>query len=252
MSPSIDYLILGKGYTGRVLEKLLMQDHPRAKLRSTNRRGKDQSIAFDIQEMSTWNQVPEARTVFWTFACEDLDAAKNFFYARLQNTERLIVISSTGFFVHAEDSLVNETTPVDLENKRVQVEEWLRRQGACVIHAAGIYGPQRNPLDWYRRGMIKNLNKWINLIHVEDLVRILVAAADKPECRSMRLIAADSHPLLWIDIARRWLDPQLGTPPPPRVGKRIDASRSLSLLNIKLRYPRLDTALTELGEAEKI
>ncbi len=252
MSAHEKYLILGRGYTGRVLEKRLREKIPSATLQSTNRRGTEHAIAFDLLEPATWNQVPQSPTVFWTFACDNLEAAKNFFDSRLQNTERLVVISSTGFFVHQDDFTVNESTAVDLENPRVQVEEWLRLQGACIIHAAGIYGPQRNPLDWYRRGMIRNLNKWLNLIHVQDLSRILIAAAEHKELQSMRLIAADSHPLLWTDIARQWIDASLPLSSGPRAGKRVDASRTLDLLKLQLQYPSLEAGLLELGERPKI
>lgn len=252
MNAHKNYLILGRGYTGRVLEKMLREKLPSATVISTNRSGSAQAITFDLLEPSTWNQVPQSHTVFWTFACENLEMAKNFFYSRFQNTERLIVISSTGFFIHRDDSIVNESMAVDFENPRVQVEEWLRLQGACILHAAGIYGPQRNPLDWYRRGMIRNLHKWLNLIHVQDLSRILIAASEQTKLQSMRLIAADSHPLLWIDIVRRWIDPHLALPSGPRVGKKIDASRTLDLLELQLQYPSLEAGLLDLGERPKI
>ena len=37
---------------------------------------------------------------------------------------------------------------------------------------AGIWGEDRQPENWFKKGRIKNGNKYLNLIHITDIVRI--------------------------------------------------------------------------------
>ena len=79
---------------------------------------------------------------------------------------------------------IDESAPIDLTKPRVQGEEYLRNEhGAIVLRVAGIYGPGRNPLDWIRQGRVGPSRKYVNLIHVEDLAAICLAALEKGETR---------------------------------------------------------------------
>ena len=72
---------------------------------------------------------------------------------------------------------IDETAPIDYTKPRVQGEEFLRTEcGAIVLRVAGIYGPGRHPYDWITSGRVGLSDKYVNLIHVEDLAAICKAA----------------------------------------------------------------------------
>ncbi len=233
----IDYLILGCGYTGEFLKSYVAEKSPQSSVQFTNRVAKGSGLSFKLSDASTWTSLPDCRNLVWLFAAEDLEATKNFWNHARSRFEKTLVVSSTGFFEADEDSVVTEKSPLQWSLPRVQCEEYLRDHGASIIHAAGIYGPKRNPLDWYQRGLIKNLNKWLNLVHVEDLAQFIWHGSFYA-APSMRYIASDGSPRLWTEILSRALPSEtLPESLPARIGKRIDNSFSRTALKVDLKYP---------------
>ena len=84
----------------------------------------------------------------------------------------------------------------------MQGEEFLRTEcGAIVLRVAGIYGPGRHPYDWIKTGRVTVSDKYVNLIHVEDLAAISRAAL---ACGASGAVYnfSDGIPRTWNEIAR--------------------------------------------------
>jgi nucleoside-diphosphate-sugar epimerase len=171
-------IILGKGYVGKVLAEHLPEAY------CTRRKKTHPGIlAFDLEVKSTWNAIPkDLDNVIWTFPATPIEMVKEFYEAKLFNCKNIIVLGSTSrYIVKREKSLVDETNPFDSTILRVQGEEFLREQGATLLVLAGIYGPDREPVSWLYKGLIRNPRKLLNLIHVDDIVTIVKHFISSPE-----------------------------------------------------------------------
>jgi nucleoside-diphosphate-sugar epimerase len=99
---------------------------------------------------------------------------------------RVLYISTTGVYGSARGDWVDEATPPDPHREggkaSLAAEEVLRRHSlgrrSAILRLAGIYGPGRIPyLDQLRAGEPLSVPTagWLNLIHVDDAARIVVA-----------------------------------------------------------------------------
>jgi nucleoside-diphosphate-sugar epimerase len=102
------------------------------------------------------------------------------------NVRRAIYVSTTGVYGPAEGEWVDESTPphpqrdggrASLAAEQVLANHHLGRRSA-ILRLAGIYGPGRVPyLEKLRAGepLPVPIAGWLNLIHVDDAARIVVA-----------------------------------------------------------------------------
>ncbi|KLN62480.1 epimerase [Kiloniella spongiae] len=195
--------------------------------------------------------------------------------AKCKNLEWVGYLSTTGVYgnrdggVVFEDDSLNPSSP--RSEQRIQAEkEWL---GLTEVHGipvhvfrlAGIYGPGRSPLDSLKSGRVKQrIDKpghIFSRIHVEDIANVLDASIKRPRagriynvCDSApeepskvttyasRLLGIDPPPLVAFDQAEMspmartfWLD-----------NKRVDNSRIISELGVKLDYPDYQSGLKSL------
>src|SRR5439155_22291587 len=97
-------------------------------------------------------------------------------------------------------------------------------------------------------------DKWLNLIHVDDGARVILAA--ESHARSTVYNVCDDHP-----VRRRWFyatlarllgaaEPRFATPPadqptppPEKADRRINNRRMKEELGVLLRYPDFDQGL---------
>nr|WP_305909025.1 hypothetical protein [Methylomarinum sp. Ch1-1]MDP4521900.1 hypothetical protein [Methylomarinum sp. Ch1-1]MDP4521927.1 hypothetical protein [Methylomarinum sp. Ch1-1] len=144
--------------------------------------------------------------MIWTFPAAPLEQVQDFYRTKLADVERLFVYASTSCYLAPQgDQWIDESQPLDLARERVAGEEWLRQQGAAILVLAGIYGPNRQPLDWLKKGLIKTPDKRVNLVHVDDIVAITERLLnDQRDARGERFNLADSEALHWRDIARHY------------------------------------------------
>lgn len=241
----IDYLILGSGYTGPFLRNYIQSQEPDSKIYESSRIEDKKEVVFNLQDESTWSNLPHAKKAFLLFAIDDSEIAQKFFDSNIEKLGRLVLCSSTGFFITTfPDQEVTEKTALDLSNKRAAAEESLRLKGAIVVHASGIYGPKRSPVDWLETGRVSPSDKFVNLIHVEDLCQFLYQAvlAGNP---SDRYIASDNHPMRWKDISLKIekdygfeFNTQTNTQT-KRSSKQVRNQKSIEKLNIYLKYPNV-------------
>lgn len=229
--------ILGAGYVGRAL----LARFPDAEVTHRQHAGAPRTHLFDLEDPRTWGNPPlAAHTVIWTFPAAPLARVQQFHQAYLQQAAGLIVLGSTSAYRGDADAgaaaTVDESSPLDLAQPRVQGEEWLRARGATVLQLAGIFGPGREPADWLRSGRIKDGAKLVNLIHVDDIVAVVAQLLAHP-LPGQRLNVANGEPLAWCELARKFqrdgavaadfVLPGSQTAP---FGKRVDVSRLRALL----------------------
>lgn len=173
---------------------------------------------------------------------------------------RVIYISTTGVYGPAGSDWVDELTPPDPQREgghasraaeQVLAAHPLGRRSA-ILRLAGLYGPGRVPhLDKLRAGepLPVPSEGWLNLIHVDDAARVVVAAdawlaslSDEQlaaQGRSHIFCVSDGNPVRRADYyaeAARVLGarPPTFTAPPPESPAAARAAASRRVRNTKM------------------
>ncbi|MFC1745995.1 hypothetical protein ACFL35_18530 [Candidatus Riflebacteria bacterium] len=248
-------LILGRGYTGGFLEELLLAEKKESKVYTT-RRNKG-PIQFLFEQRQTWSQLPDVEATFWTFPAAPPATVKEFYQNNKKKLGKLIVIGSTGHILCSKaGEIVKENSPLDLNQERVQGEEFLRDKGAIIVRAAGIYGPGRDPRRWFERGLLQPGERRLNLVHVEDLCRFLLQALQRGETGA-HYLAADGKPASCSDLFNIWkLDlPEKRMEKPVsgrnRKQKIVDPAWSIKELGIVLKFKDVFAGVDSLEQEHK-
>ncbi len=250
-------LVLGAGYTGRVVLRRLASSSRACVATFRNRLPRagagTEYLHVDLGKPETWRSIPPATGCVWTFPAEPAAQVEAFADVLFREPLRVVVIGTTSSYVPPrEDEPVTEDTPLDPHVPRVPGEEHLRQRGAVIVRAAGIYGPARNPLDWLRRGIASGAEGVVNLIHVEDLASALIAALERAPAGE-QYCASDGTPRRWKEIAL-WAR-ERGFVREPRFGaggrsNAISNKKLLALLRRPLDHPDLYREL-EILEQER-
>ncbi len=186
---------------------------------------------------------------------------------------RMVYISTTGVYGDCGGDRVDETRPphpgADRARRRLHAEQslrdWCEGHGVeCVIlRVAGIYGPDRLPLQRIRQGLplVRTEDApYTNRIHEDDLAQVCAAAMQKPVAGETFNVS-DGKPgnmAEYFDAIARHAD----LPLPPKIplreaaerlspgmlsymreSRRLDNRKMLRLLDIELRYPTLEQGL---------
>jgi nucleoside-diphosphate-sugar epimerase len=177
---------------------------------------------------------------------------------RLPPPEKFIYISSSSVYGQTDGDWVDEvsvTLPQEETGRIVlEAEKVLRqkRPDAVILRFSGIYGPGR----LLRRKTIEagepivgDGSKWLNLIHVEDGARAILAAEEHAQPGRIYNVC-DSHPVqrrdFYAEMARlleapepRFILALEGTPTPPheKGNRRIANKRLREELGVEFRFP---------------
>jgi len=202
--------LLGTGYTGTALSELLVSAG--SSVTSTYRPGSlrpaavKASVAFDLADPSTWSSIPASDATVWVFPAEPPERVRIFLSQVADRLGRIVAIGSSSSYLQAgPDELVSESNAPDLRQPRVQGENILMAAHALVLRSAGIYGPAlgphraRNPLDWLRSGRIASPERFVNLIHVQDLAQCILSALVSSDTAE-DFIVSDGTPRRWKEI----------------------------------------------------
>ncbi len=186
---------------------------------------------------------------------------------------RLVYISTSGVYGDCGGAVVSEETPVNPQTsrakRRVDAEQTLLRWGAeqgvavIILRVTGIYGPGRIPVSRLADGhplLRLEESATTNRIHADDLAQVCVAAAEKGEAGEIFNVS-DGHPSTMTEYFLAVAE-QVGLPRPPLVSleearrvmtplmisyltesRRMDNTRMLKRLGVKLRYPTLAEGL---------
>jgi hypothetical protein len=263
-------LILGAGYTGRYLmteatrQGTITLSSSRDPERHLAHIPLPQRLTFNLAQPDTWEHIPTDCDLMWCFPAAPLEQVQAFAEHLGAPTRRLVVLGSTSAYDvpdQVSESLppiIDESSPIDLRKPRVQGEEYLRKKhGAIILRVAGIYGPGRNPLDWIRSGRVGPSGKYVNLIHVEDLASICLLALAKGRPGEIYNVS-DGTPRTWADICRiahdRWGVTATAKKDERSPGKRLDISKLIRELPVRLQHPDLFTALEaiELNKSKAV
>lgn len=193
--------------------------------------------------------------------------------------ESFIYISTTGVYGNTDGQLVDESTPLNPQTQRasrrasaeMMSRVWCNEHGVrrVVLRVPAIYGPGRLPLQRLQRGdpvLLPEESPVINRIHVDDLVQACIAAAFTPEARGVYNVS-DGNAITMTEYMNRFAA-LIGLPPPPQVSmeemqllhsaefvsymeesRRVDNSRLIRELGVKLKYADIDKGLrTSLEE----
>ena len=234
-----DYLILGYGYTAKALIQEIQSKEPSATVQVTSRTDASKVI-FDLNQESTWGNLPKSKVCFWTFPPEPFSVVEKFVIGNKNLWSKLIVVGSTSAFVaNVAGQKVTEDSPLDLTIERVRAEEFLLKSNATVVFSAGIYGKNRSPLDWIRKGLVGKNSKLVNMIHVDDLAQFLFNA-NKFGKSGATYIASDNNPMTWESVIENWEQRKLVSNVPmiesKRLSKKIDNSKTIKELQVNLKY----------------
>lgn len=262
--PQHALIILGSGYTARFLLPLALERSPsvfatsRTPDRHLGHLPEAQRLRFDLSRPDTWARFPPDADLIWCFPAMPLDLVREFIESRRGSIGRLVVLGSTSAYDLESDRQypppwIDEAAPVDLTKPRVQGEEFLRKDcGAVVLRVAGIYGPGRNPLDWIRTGRVGPSPKFVNLIHVEDLAAICLAALEQGTPGEAYNVS-DGQPRTWDTLcktaAQRWNIQPIQTAVTQDPGKRISTAKLTQQLGYTIRHHDLFSALSLIEPA---
>jgi hypothetical protein len=253
--------ILGSGYTAKFL--LPLARHRYTQVFATSRDPDrhlmhlrpDQRIRFDLAQSETWRAIPPSTDILWCFPAVPIEWVRQFADAASLRTRRLVVLGSTSAYdagVSADypPLWIDETAPLDFHKPRVSGEELLRiSYGSMVLRIAGIYGPSRNPVEWIQTGRVSRSRKYVNLIHVDDLSAVCLAALMHGRSGEVYNVS-DGTPRTWSEICeeveQRWNIRSSVSDEPSRSGKRLSNTKMCKLLEAdraSLRYGDLFEAL---------
>jgi len=256
-------VILGSGYTGRYLAEALMKVSRRffATSREPGRHlsylCSEHRLQFDLVQPKTWGNIPQGADLVWCFPAVPLESVKTCAETVNVSSRRLVVLGSTSAYNVIESQQypppwIDETAPIDCTKPRVQGEEYLRQTcGAIVLRVAGIYGPGRNPLDWIRSGRVGPSRKYVNLIHVEDLAAVCLAALKRGQSGEVYNVS-DGTPRTWEEICRKAHEQRHVISLPRTLaddsGKRIDTRKLTKELGVRIQHSDLYRALEQLKD----
>ncbi len=262
-------VVLGSGYTGLVLHRTVTSQGRTVYATSRNPLNNlagvssEQCLKFDLEDPSTWLNIPVNADLIWCFPATPLDQVQAFARSLGAPPRRMVVLGSTSTYEESDCSTeypppwIDESAPIDLSKPRVQGEEYLRQHhGAIVLRVAGIYGPGRNPLEWIKSGRIGLSHKYVNLIHVEDLAAICLLALDKGKPGEAYNVS-DGQPHTWNEICataqQRWgvISATAAVKEAPSSGKRISNARLRAEIGYALRHPDLYEALSLIESADR-
>ncbi|MFY8221015.1 MAG: NAD-dependent epimerase/dehydratase family protein [Pirellulales bacterium] len=270
MSDSGTKLVVGCGYLGLRVARLWRNAGARvcAVTRSADRaralaaEGLDPLVG-DVTAPEGLPALPAVDTLFWAVG---FDRASGASYRdvhvgglgrvldAIPDTARVVFASSTGVWGTDDGGIVDETTPAHpaREAGRVllEAEDLLHAKvgdRGTALRFAGLYGPGRLPrLDDLKAGrpIAADPDSWLNLVHVDDAARIVVAVAAAPHARRLYVVS-DGHPVRRRDWYAH-LAARTGSPPPSfdtaaertrGADKRVDPALLFRDIPLALAYP---------------
>lgn len=245
-------------------------------------------LQADLDAPGTLTSLPSSDTLLYWFVppprTGQTDPRMQRLLAALEQTgqpARIVAISTTGIYGDRQGALVAEDTPpnpqVDRARRRLDMETRLRHWGdqhdvpIIILRVGGIYGPGRLPLQRIRDGvpvLKEALAPKTNRIHADDLARVCVAAASKPQASRIYNVS-DGQEANMTEYFFTLAD-FFGLPRPPAVdweeaeqtispgmlsylreSRRMDTSRMQQELGVKLEYPSLLHGLRAMSKQDK-
>ena len=264
------HLILGCGYLGRVAARRWFAVGHRVAALTRSRTDELRSLGIepvlgDVTDPTL--RLPAADTVLYAVGMGRsagkpmrevyVGGLTNMLNA-LPDVRRFVYVSSTSVYGQADSGWVDESSPTEPAEESGKVvldcERLLRerRPDAIVLRFAGIYGPGRV----IRRAAVErgeplaaDPDGWLNLIHVEDGARAVVAAAGCGAAGATYNVA-DDRPATRREFYTE-MAALLGAPAPrfaptiERTNRRVGNRRVRSELGVELQFPDFRAGLRD-------
>lgn len=271
-------LLIGCGYLGAVMVRQLARGAVTAVTRSTRRHAAlaaagVRCLACDLSapDLAAQLAVPLAGfrgAVFviappsaWVDADPRPALARLLDLLRAQQVTRAVLASSTAVYGDAEGAWVDAASAVQDKDPRshklLAIEQAWMSAGldSYVLRLAGLYGPGRiiGRDSIVRADTLPGADDdWLNVVHIEDAARAMLATATAPSPLRYALIS-DGLPLLRRDYYGALARcsgaplPRFGGAAGRRAGsRRCDAHASWAALALKPRWPDSRLALAAL------
>ena len=241
-------------------------------------------IIGDVTNVDSLSQLPEAETVLYAvgFDRESGQSQREIYVVGLENVlkqiasrfGRLIAISSTSVYGQSEAEWVDETSPtkpardngkICLEAERLVWKYSAQQEPPSsattnVLRLAGIYGPGRllRRLDEAKSGepIAGNPAAWLNLIHVDDAVRAILACEKQGQPGETYLVC-DDKPITRREYYQALAERVSAEAPiftendeSHNLNKRCSNRKLQNELNVELRFPTLHEGLANAIQNE--
>jgi len=201
-----------------------------------------QVLTFDFHTPETWRNLPSGSDLIWTFPAGDPHRMTQFLdWTRSQDLTCRVVLGTTSAFLQ-DTGPVDEDSPLKPGDPRVICERLLMETGAIWLLCSGLWGGNRHPADWLRKGLIQNGNKLLNLIHREDVAAVVLQVLQSGIRRDLFCLS-DGTPYLWKELLNRFRDSGLSVPESlpegPFSGKKLLNSRIRQMMGAGFSFRTL-------------
>lgn len=158
----------------------------------------------------------------------------------------VVLLGTTGS--HQRAPVIDEDTPEVAGHPRLASEAAVLASGGTVLRLAGLYGSPRDPLRWLAAGRVGREPRQVNLVHGDDVARLVLEVAADPQPGVF--VVSDGERHTWAVIAETaHAAGRLPTLPPPTPPKKpsgfVDPAR------VRARWPGAGfrSLLGALGDA---
>ena len=173
--------------------------------------------------------------------------------------KKFVYTSSTGVYGQNDGSVVTESSPAEPEMETAKIlleaENLLlagskglspcRQFPAVILRVAGIYGPGRG---WWLKQFIAggsrmegDGSRWLNMVHRDDLIGIIIAALERGLPGEI-YNAADDEPVTQLALYQ-WLAEKTNRPLPPVDSAHLEPGRRRGVTNKRVSNRKLRTGL---------
>jgi len=262
--------IVGAGYTGARIARFFKEKKQKvfALTRSTEKAAAFQAdgiepIIADLTHPETLRNIPPAHFIVICPAPDPVSSGSaseksyediylkgigNYLEAIKKNPKPFLIVylSSTGVWQDQNGDKFDESVaPEPISEKArilVRAEQQILNSGfsAAVLRLSGIYGPGRNRLlAFYEGRWPPAQDRWINLIHVDDIAAALPVFFKNAK-EGQVYLGTDDEPFRVSDLAS-WLAQKTGVSKEfsfeCQAGGRRLSNQKLKTLGIELKYP---------------
>ena len=186
----------------------------------------DSTIHLDYRDEKSWSLFNKYCYIVFTCKLNCPQSAERL-SQKLKHKKKIILLSTAkAFTTSTAGETINENFRLDASLRNSAESQFL--PFASILHLGLIWGQNRIAEKWLKSGKIKNGNKLVNFIHVDDLCQIIICLL-KQEEQHGRLLVSDGQPVQWHSLAERY-DIKLACSECGPESKKIDNHKLLSLL----------------------
>ncbi|PNW29869.1 Rossmann-fold NAD(P)-binding domain-containing protein [Formosa algae] len=245
--------ILGCGWLGLPLAETLIDKHYNVKGSTTQIEKlpvldavEIDAFLVNIASESINTEFLNADILIILITSKDYEAFKRLIkFIEVSSIKKVIFISSTSVYPNT-NAVVTESSP-NSDSPLVGIEELFRQNTAfetTIIRFGGLFGYQRKPGNFIRaHNTIPNPEGFINLIHQDDCIQILIGIIEKNIWNQTFNACADSHPkradFYTKEMAKVGRLHPILDPDSENVYKIVSPKKLISALNYTFKYSNL-------------